>query len=815
MLLSVFFCHAEEIGRVASPDGQNVVILQLDNDGMLFYTLSRNGNELIASSRLGMNTSRGDFTTGLTLGGCSTSEMSETYQLPVGKTSTYTNHYKELQAQFTKDNYAMTLLMRVYDDGLAFRYQFSGSATLKATADSSQVRIPKCSKIWALPYVSHYEGHYTGRSWVGTAGAADRFCAPVLVKTSLGDDYWCLMTDAAVDAKFCTSAIACGQSTEKGLFKYSLIGEPNNRLPFYTPWRVVYIGSLADMVESTLCENLCPPTAFDDTSWIKPGLSSWDWGGLDGQQTRDLNVIKEFIDMASTMGWPYFTLDEGWDGAPYNLTDVTSYAAERGVSCFIWSHQNRFQNNETQIRNILQDWKNKGFVGAKIDFFEDDSQTMMSKYDKLLRVAAQLQFMLNFHGCSKPNGLRRTYPHFLSCEAVYGNEQYFFNSNATPASHNIILAFTRNIVGPMEYTPVEFARRDGVIRHNTSWSHQVALAIIFESAVQTIADCTDNIVYSTAAPLLSGLPAAWDESRCLEANAENLVTIARRKGDDWYVGSVSTRARTLSLPLDFLGEGTYTAQIYKDGTCPSDIQYEEQRVGKTTTLSIPVKANGGVSIRLSKKPVAQPVPVILEAEKATFKGGITTETDTNGNCSGGKYVGWVGGGNSITFSYEAPADGVYDLTLFFITLDNRDCDVQVNDDEKTTCQMKGNGFSWNSDGLACRTVQVSLRQGTNTITLGNDNGYAPNFDRIQLSRSRYLNPTTGIKTVHSSESIVQSSTPTTHYSSSIYDLQGRKIVQPLLTSPKERKSNSLLSTVNSQFLKPGIYIMNGRKIVVK
>ena len=801
-LFSVFVCEAGEVGGVASPDGRNVVVLQLDDAGSPTYTLSRDGSELIAPSMLGMETSRGNFFTGLTLVRSVTLETNETYTLPVGKTSTYVNHYKELRAQFIKDDYTMTVQMRVYDDGLAFRYQFAGRLSLQAKADSSQVCIPKCSKIWALPYVNHYEGHYTGRTWAGTVSAAERACAPVLVKTSLGNDSWCLITDAAVDARFCTSSITFGTAAEKGKLKYFLEGTPNNRLPYETPWRVVFIGSLTDMVESTLCENLNPPTAYDDTSWIRPGLSSWDWGGLDGRQTKDLEVIKEFIDMAAKMGWPYFTLDDGWDGAPYDLTAVTSYAEERGVKCFIWSHQNRFQNSETQIRSILQDWKSKGFVGAKIDFFEDDSQSMMSKYDKLLRVAGELQFMLNFHGCTKPSGLRRTYPHFLSCEAVYGNEQYYYNSTATPATHNISLAFTRNVVGPMEYTPVEFARRDGVIRHTTTWSHQVALAIIFESAIQTIADSGDNIIYNTAAPLLSTLPAAWDETRCLEANADNFVTVARRQGDDWYVGSVSSRLRTLSLPLDFLGSGTYTAQIYKDGTCPSDIQYEEKSVTRASTLSLLVKVSGGVSIRLSKQPVRQPAPFVLEAEKATFKGGITTETDGDGNCSGGKYVGWVGSGNTVTFKFDAPAEGVYDLTLFFITMEDRDCYIQVNNGEKTYYSLKSNGFSWNSDGLACHTVQVTLPQGASTIAIGNDNGYAPNFDRIQLARSRYENPATGIMAPLQLRPR-PASPGGGEGKSAAYDLQGRKIAG---------NPSSFISHPSSQ---KDIFIVGGKKIVVR
>lgn len=732
--------QAEEVATVSSPDGRNVVSVDLSTEGSLSYRLLRNHAELVAASPLGLVTTAEDFSTGLQFSTAMSQHIDETYTLPTGKRKEYANVCNETTVQCTKNGQPFAVVFRAYDDGVAFRYTLSGTGSCTVTADRSEVVIPTLSTCWVERYALDYSQPYPARSWSEVVALdGSKMCTPALVKsTAGGDDGWCLIAEAATFSDFPASALVAGAEAETGRFTFAMQGQAEAALPLVSPWRVVTVGSLPQIVESSLNENVCPPNAIGDTSWIHAGLSSWDWGGEDGSQTNDLNVIKDYIDQAWQMGWPYYTLDDGWSNSPYRLQDVTDYAASKGVRVFIWSHQNRFENDEAQIRSILSVWKDLGFAGVKIDFFENDSQEMMQKYEKILRVAAEQQLMVNFHGCTHAAGLRRTYPHLITSEAVFGGEQYYFNHLATPASHNITLALTRNVTGPMDYTPVEFARKDGVIRHTTTFSHQVALATVYESGIQTMSDSRENMVYQLAAPLLSVLPAAWDETRCLEAQPDEYVTMARRSGDDWYVGTLSNAARTVAIPLSFLGDGTYTAQVYADGGCPSDMSYSEQAVTAASVLSLDVKATGGATVRISKNPIAQPAHIVLEAEAGTRSGGTTLETDDKGNCRGGQFVGYIGNGQTLTHSITVDEPGIYDMTIYYITQDTRNCYVSVNGGEKTVYSFPGNGFSWASDGLAFKTVRIALKAGTNTITLGHDTENCPNIDRLEVSKSRYL-----------------------------------------------------------------------------
>lgn len=731
--------EAETIATLQSPDGQNVVVVDRSESGVITYEMSRRGNILITKSSLGLVASNLDMTTGVSYKGQRTDIIDETYSLPTGKVKKYTNKCNQLTIDLEKDGMTFSIVFRSYNDGIAYRYQIysnDSNDNMKIEYDNSQIIVPSVQKCWVQKYALDYSQPYPARSWAEIAALQDRkMCAPVLIKDEGGDDSWILITESENNSQFCTSALVSGTTEETGKFCFSLQDQPIVTLPFTSPWRTVYVGTLASMIESTLNENLNEPNKIGDTEWIHAGLSSWDWGGEDGTETFDFNVIKKYIDMAYNMNWPYFTLDAGWDTSTYRLKDVIDYATSKNVKVFIWSHQNRFNNDYEQIKSILSNWKQLGFAGIKVDFFENDSKNMMEKYEKILKVAADLKLMVNFHGCTKPSGLRRTYPNLITSEAVFGGEQYYFNHLATPANHNITLAMTRNVIGAMDYTPTEFARKDGVIRHTTTWSHQLALASIYESGIQTMSDSPDNIVYSICDPLLKVLPASWDEIKCLESIPDEYVTIVRRNGDDYYLSSISSDARILSVPLTFLQDGSYTAQIYKDGTCPSDIRYEEQTVDASTTLTIGIKSSGGVTVRLSKNPHHQPTYTVYESEDGTRSDGTTLETDNIGNCSGGKFIGFLGAGKTLSHNVRVENSGIYDMTMYYITQDTRKCYVQVNGGEKVYYTFSGNGFSWTSEGLAMKTIHIELQKGDNTITFGNDDGYCPNLDRITLSTS--------------------------------------------------------------------------------
>ena len=730
-------------GSVVSPDGKNTVEVVVDEQGTACYRVLREGNELVCLSKMGLRTADADFTVGVSFKSMQTGSVDETYTMPSGKFSSQRNNCNESRFTFEKNGASFDVVIRSYNDGVAYRYELSGEGNADVLSEQSEVQVNGFVTCWGERYVADYSTKYPARDWAATAAIDNhKMCAPVLVKTEAGDDAWLLITEAAVNGDYHASALFSGNADQKGLFTFGNPDEVNVALPFASPWRTIYVGSLPSMVESNLIDNLNPATTMTDLSWIKPGLSSWDWGGLDGSQCRDFNTIKHFIDQAYIMGWEYFTLDEGWDYSSYRLKDVTDYAASKGVKVFIWSHQNRFTNDENDMREIFGNWAALGFAGVKIDFFENDNKAFMEKYEKMLKVCADYKLLLNFHGCTKPSGLRRTYPHLLTSEAVYGGEQYFFNHLATPADHNVTLALTRNVIGAIDYTPVEFARKDGVIRHTTTWAHQVALATIYESGVQTMSDYPENMIYNVSAPLLKVLPAAWDETRCIEAEPDSHISMLRRSGNDWYAAGISKDARTFKLNLDFIS-APCTAQIYKDGSCPSDIAYEERSVNPGDELSIDVKAAGGFTVRLSAEPHKQPVHLLIDAESGKLIGKAQIDNDNKGNCSGGKMVGFLGNNQgSLECRATVAEEGLYDITFYYVTQETRSLEVSVNDGEfSRKYKFSGNGFSWASDGLAIKTVTVPLKAGENKLTMGNATGWCPNIDRMEVV------PSLGIKDV--------------------------------------------------------------------
>ena len=723
---------------MASPNGEiSVEVTLKEADGTLSYLVKNNATQIIANSKLGIITSTADLTSGLAYVSDNITSIDESYQLPTGKIKNYTNKCNELDIKLSKNSKDFHVIFRAFDDGIAYRYYIPGTGNLQIISELSEVNIPTFQTSWGQKYSHDYSVLYPARTWVETSEIENnKMSVPVLVKSTTGNDNWCLITESANYGNYCASDLMTGTTSQTGHFYFKLYESVNVELPLETSWKNIIIGDLPTIVHSVMTENLNPATEMQDLSWIKSGLSSWDWGGQDGGVTKDINVIKGYIDLAYKMKWSYYTLDDGWDDAPYRLKEVVDYANSKGVKLFIWSHQNRFQNNEDDIRSIMQNWKNLGFVGTKIDFFDNDSKDMMAKYDRLLKVSGEIGLMVNFHGCTKPSGTRRHWPHLITSEAVYGGEQYFFNHLATPAHHNVTLALTRNVIGPMDYTPTEFCRLDGIVRHLTTWSHQVALAVLYESGIQTMSDSHYNYVYNMSRTLLSQMPASWDEIRCLEANPDDYVTIARRSNNDWYIASISQNARTLNIPLDFLGSGNYTAQIYKDGTCPSDIAYEELSVSNASTLSVNIKATGGTTIRISQTPIEQPIHRVYEIENATLSSGATIENDNAGNCSGGKFVGFLGNGKTAKINNViAEKAGKHNLTFYYISQDSRNTYVKVNNGEKKVYKFNGNGYSWNSDGLGTKTVQIELQAGDNTIELGNDNGDAVNIDRVEISLS--------------------------------------------------------------------------------
>ena len=754
--------------RVSSPNGKITATVTLD-EGQLSYTVHKDGHLLVTPSPLGLKTTNVDLTQGLSLVSSDTVVIDNPYSLPVGKQSQYRDHCHMLSVVTERSSLRQTVQFRLYDDGFAFRYVIPKSRSLSRvvlTEEASRIRMANFSNSLACKFIGNiqspnypYEGHYDlYTTWSALLQAGDRrFNAPTLA--SDGQDYL-LLSEADNRGIFCSSFVKA--ENRKGEFSFAWTGEVKDyaedkkqsiicALPAYTPWRMVVAGDLATVFETTMTENLCPPTVIDDMSWIKPGVSAWYWGGSDGNKTDIQKVyggIREgeydHADFAAEMGWPYTLIDGGWSAEW--VPSLVKHAQEKGVECLLWqtaklSDSQDFSNDN--MEKTLKQWADWGIKGIKIDFWEDDSHETMIRMENLLKLCGKYQMLVNLHGCTRPSGLRRTYPYLMTQEGICGGETNFWWPSNITGAHHLDIIFTRNVVGAADYTPGDFASFYGSILTGQSMGHHMALITAFESGITHIAECPENLRHFLGKDIMKRLPTAWDESRLLEGKLLKYATIARRSGEDWWVSGLCTDARNCKLTFDFLEEGrTYTAYIYRDGTCRSDLKFNKVQVKKGSSLNIKELSEGGFLVQVSPRAdLDTPVErVTYEAESTvnTLTGDARCATYSPLHASAGGYVTYVGKGSMLQFNnVVADHDGEYMLTIYYITQDKRNAKLLVNGE--VLCDplvFNGNDdmtHTYSPEGMGWKMVPVRLKAGRNTITLQSyADGWAPNFDRITL-----------------------------------------------------------------------------------
>ena len=612
---------------VASPDGHLTATVRLA-DGKLSYTVSRDDRTLVDESPLGLKLATADLTEGLELVETENTSVDDSYTLPVGKRSQYRDHCNQLSVVTAKGTWRMNVLFRLYDDGFAFRYmlpRYGGHTTTYLTGEASRIRVSGIRSTTACRFLGNsggndpnypYEGLYANyTSWQTLTETGDaRYNTPTLVYN--GKDYM-LLSEADNRSIFCTSLLKAEQ--QAGEFSFSWTGQTkdyaeekahriSSSLPAYTPWRMAVCGDIKTIFETTMTENLCPPTTMTDLSWIKPGVAAWYWGGSDGGKGEVREAYGGLREgewahclLSADMGWPYYLIDAGWSSSwfPGFVKDANA----KGVDCLLWGDSRLIYSQDFSNANMdatLKRWKSWGIKGIKVDFWEDDSKETMTRMENLYKAAAKYQMLVNVHGCTRPSGLRRTYPHIMTQEGIYGGEQQFWNPKKNTAQHHLDVIFTRNVVGAMDFTPGDFATWRGSINTWQSMGHHLALTTLFESSIVHIAENPENLRHFIGRDIMKRLPAAWDESRLLEGNPTAYATVARRKGQDWWLSGISVGERTCRVKLDFLKEGTtYTAYIYRDGSCRSDLRFEKKQVDKSKTLSIKELSEGGFLVQLS------------------------------------------------------------------------------------------------------------------------------------------------------------------------------------------------------------------------
>ncbi|MBO9660065.1 MAG: glycoside hydrolase family 97 catalytic domain-containing protein [Chitinophagaceae bacterium] len=543
--------------------------------------------------------------------------LKEQYAAIHGKRSTRSNTANQVVISFENPSKAkFNVIVAAYNDGIVFRYEFpEKEGTFMIKDELTSYQIARETTRWMEKWNPANEGYYTemknGQSTRGEWGY------PALFK-SADSTCWFLLHEAGLDETYCGTKLS--NAVDSIRYKLSFPdpkdgrgqGEssPSISLPWKSPWRVVNIGGLSDIVESTLTDDVSPASRIQNTAWIKPGLVSWNYWS-DNHGTRDYKTVCEFADLAATMGWPYTLLDWEWDamGNGGKLEDAINYIHSKGIKPLIWYNsggnhtwvnatpKDRMLTHENRVQEFKK-LKQLGIAGIKVDFFESEKQDMIKYYLDIVRDAAEYEIMVYFHGCLVPRGWSRTYPNLMTYEAVRGAEWY--NNvpdftNAAP-SHNTILPFTRNVIGAMDYTPVTFTNSQHP--HVTSYGHELALSVLFESPLQHLADRPDGYLTlpDAARDFLRDVPTAWDDIKLVDGYPGLDISIARRKGDRWYLGSVNgqNREKKKTIRLDFLPEGVkYRMILITDGKHDKQLSTSYRMVQYSDSIDVRQLRRGG------------------------------------------------------------------------------------------------------------------------------------------------------------------------------------------------------------------------------
>jgi alpha-glucosidase len=636
-------------GAVASPDGTIRALFMLvpgpdgAGGGQLGYEVTYRGKTIIERSLLGFDLQNQPAIGGnLQVVAATNSRIDETYQIPAGKSNPVRNQcnvllfdLKEAKAPGRK----LTVEARAYNDGVAFRYILPDQPAVKeARIVNEKTEFVLAADATTYPLVlrnfrSSWEDNYRT---VPLSGLQPESVIGLPLLTEIPGVAFIAITEANID-NYAGMYLMHSASNAKALEARLAprVDEPglavSGQTPLTTPWRVLMISNeVGRLIESQIVNNLNPPCAIVDTSWIKPGKASWDWwsgpaaDGVNFKVGSNTETAKYYIDFSAKAGFEYFMFDAGWaahgtgpndSGADItqttpvvNMPEIVAYAKSKNVKVWLWAHWTDIDRQMDEAFPLFEKW---GIAGVKIDFMDRDDQWMVDYYRRVAKNAAGHHLMIDFHGAYKPDGIGRTWPNVITREGVLGLEYNKWSARVTP-DHNVMLAFTRMLAGPMDYTPGGFrnATREEFEPRNLkpmvmgTRAHQTALFVVFESPFMMVSDYPGAYDGQPELPFLRAVPASWDETRVLNAKVGDYITIARRHGKDWYVGSIAgSHGATLDIPLEFLGAGEFKAETYSDapdaGVHPMKTVVEQKNVNKATTLKAVLASGGGQAIRIT------------------------------------------------------------------------------------------------------------------------------------------------------------------------------------------------------------------------
>jgi len=638
ILAGVSAYSAPKTYKVTSPDGKIVVTVNAGTDIKL--SASYQGREVITSLKAGLVQS-----TGKTFGENETVRKAvygkiEQVLEPVvpHKHSKIDDRCNTLLITF-RSGFAVNF--RVYDDGIAYRFETALKGDVIIKNEVSEIMFPSGSRSWyplEESFMSHNERQYIYSS-VDTLKEKHLASLPALFTV---DDINVLLTEADIQDYPGMWLRGNGAGGLKGVFPQypeteRLKGDRNlfiTKTKDYIaqtkgtrtyPWRAFVIaGNDAKLVESELVYKLGAPNTTGNTDWIKPGQVAWDWWnanniyGVDFRSGINTATYKYYIDFAAKNGIEYIIIDDGW--YPLGLTVLKSipeldipelcrYAQSKNVGVILWVVWNLFWDEMDDAVALYEKW---GVKGVKVDFMQRDDQKVVNFYHEAARKTFEHHLLIDFHGSYKPDGLIRTWPNAITREGVMGMENNKWSRNITP-DHELTLPFTRMVAGPMDFTPgaminMEKANFTPVFTRPSSQGtrvHQMALYVLYESPLQMLSDSPSNYMKEQeCTDFLVNIPVVWDDLKVLEAKIADYLLLARRSGNDWFVGALTDwNAREMVLDLSFLPAGEFVIEIFQDGINADkhaqDYKHLKKNVKQGEKLKINLAPGGGWVARIS------------------------------------------------------------------------------------------------------------------------------------------------------------------------------------------------------------------------
>jgi hypothetical protein len=623
-------CSAEQHHAVSSPDGEIIAEVWLDDAGSPAYRISRGNRVVLKESRLGLVSDRVGLSSSLTLITAGEAELvDEPYEMIQGKKRE--RRYLANQKVFrfaSESGELLEIVFRVSNDGAGIQYRLPGQNTSSVTLQEEETffTLPADSKAWLTPMAvvntgwsetnPSYEEYYSIGVDAGTPSTLGvGWSYPALFQTPEND--WLLITESGMDGTYPGTRLRT--ESEDGVYRVGYPAEeevvtggirgPEFETPWRSPWRVIAVGDLETIVESTLGTDLATPSTYDDTSYIAAGRASWSWAKLkDASVNYDRQI--EFIDYAADMGWEYTLIDVNWDQTIgyERIEELVDYADEKGVGIWLWYNSSGDWNSSPYTpKSALLTTADRisefsrlqeiGVRGIKVDFFPGDGQSALQYYIDIFTDAHDHQLMVNTHGSTIPRGWHRTYPNLMTMEAVRGFEFKTFeqvNQNEAP-SHATVLPFTRNVFDPMDYTPMSLDEIPGIERVTTSMQ-ELAHSILFLSGVQHFAETPAGMttVPEYIKESVKGIPAAWDETQFVDGFPGEFVIIARRSGDSWFVAGINGEGadKSVDFQLPFLQEQAQGV-LLEDGEDRFSFNSRQLNTAPGDTHTVVMQPNGG------------------------------------------------------------------------------------------------------------------------------------------------------------------------------------------------------------------------------